>query len=284
MTTRFRRTSRCQKSASVVSASKWDLIVLIFFMESLKRLSLYCMIHFYKWFTMGWTSDEEPLMGHDHPPPGPFVRFTYAVAVKPVVWFRKNIIEPNRGDPLPGTIDNTGGCPPSTSATLMTLSAMLRLTFISCAIKRLNKKSLVSYLRECRTVSSMSRGRGWQGGPTPWRDPSLTWARDPSSFARRSLIPTTGRPRFILSSTESWATTAGWWMPSWSRSIGLCAVLGIQTLLIRILIRIRILIFTLIRIRVLLFNLIRIRIRLFDTNIRIRILTVSMRLCTWYLK
>jgi hypothetical protein len=30
--------------------------------------------------------------------------------------------------------------------------------------------------------------------------------------------------------------------------------------------------------------LIRIRIRLFDTNIRIRILTVSMRLCTWYLK
>jgi hypothetical protein len=25
-------------------------------------------------FTMGWTSDEEPPMGHDHPALGPFVR------------------------------------------------------------------------------------------------------------------------------------------------------------------------------------------------------------------
>ncbi len=34
------------------------------------------------------------------------------------------------------------------------------------------------------------------------------------------LCVISGRPRIISSSTENWATTAGWRMPSWSRSIG----------------------------------------------------------------
>ena len=30
-----------------------------------------------------------------------FCRFSYTVAAKPVIWFRKNVIEPNRGEPQP---------------------------------------------------------------------------------------------------------------------------------------------------------------------------------------
>eukprot|EP00088_Acartia_fossae_P018184 TRINITY_DN20476_c0_g1_i1.p1 TRINITY_DN20476_c0_g1~~TRINITY_DN20476_c0_g1_i1.p1 ORF type:complete len:190 (-),score=33.72 TRINITY_DN20476_c0_g1_i1:87-656(-) len=39
--------------------------------------------------------DEDPPLGHDHPVLGPLVRASYAVAVKPAIWIRKNIVEPN---------------------------------------------------------------------------------------------------------------------------------------------------------------------------------------------
>ena len=45
---------------------------------------------------MVWSGDEEPPFLHDHPFLGPMVKFTYAVAVQPAIWFRKNVVEPNR--------------------------------------------------------------------------------------------------------------------------------------------------------------------------------------------
>uniref|UniRef100_A0A1S6GL21 NADH dehydrogenase [ubiquinone] 1 beta subcomplex subunit 10 n=1 Tax=Pseudodiaptomus poplesia TaxID=213370 RepID=A0A1S6GL21_9MAXI len=45
-----------------------------------------------------WTGEDEPPLGHDHPMLGPFVRFAYSTVIQPAVWFRKNVVEPNRGE------------------------------------------------------------------------------------------------------------------------------------------------------------------------------------------
>jgi len=46
---------------------------------------------------MVWNADEDaPPFLHDHPVLGPFVKFNYNLWVKPAIWFRRSVVEPNR--------------------------------------------------------------------------------------------------------------------------------------------------------------------------------------------
>ena len=44
--------------------------------------------------------DEEPPLNHDHPILGSFITTVHDTLNKPVVWFRKNVVEPRR-EPYP---------------------------------------------------------------------------------------------------------------------------------------------------------------------------------------